>query len=98
MHLLAEFNPLSVIYYKWNYSWDEIKRLYQVKTKDWASKRKLDYEFLIDLASAALGGKKKGEGEYGLDEGDGLDEMTPEQEQDWREILGDAEFERLYGK
>jgi len=45
-----------------------------------------------------LGGKKKGEGEYGLDEGDGLDEMTPEQEQDWREILGDAEFERLYGK
>lgn len=55
----------------------------------------MDYQFLTDLACAALGGKKQ-EGVYELDSGDGLDTMTPEQEAELREALGE-DFDKVYG-
>lgn len=98
LHSLAEWNPLSVLYYKWSYSWEEIKTLYVAKSKDYAKKKQIDYQFLIDLAQAALGGGKKQEGEYGMDTGEGIEEITPEQEAALREALGDEDFERMYKK
>lgn len=97
IHSLSDWNPLSVRYYKGSYCWDEMKELYIAKQKERAQSRNIDYQFLIDLASAALGGKKSEEG-IGLDTGEGAEDMTPEQEAMWREVLGDSEYERMYLK
>lgn len=94
LHSLAEWNPLSVRYYKWSYSWDELKNLYIAKSKEYAQKRQQDYKFLLELTSAALGGGKK-DGEIGLDDGQGIEEMTEEQEANMRAMLGD-DFDRVY--
>lgn len=40
--------------------------------------REQGYKFLVDLASAALGGKSSSEGEVGLDSGEGMEEMSEE--------------------
>jgi hypothetical protein len=92
---LSEWNPVSVRYYKWGYSWLEIKDLYIAKNKDFVEKKQIDYQFLIDLAKAALGGGGKDE-TFGLDTGEGIEEMTPEQEAAMREALGE-DFSRIYG-
>ena len=97
MHDLSEFNPLSVIYYKWNYAWKEIIDLYKFKKKSWAEQRKIDYDFLVSLATAALGGKSKTEGEVGQDSGEGLEYLTNEQFNDLKEMLG-SDFEKQYGE
>lgn len=52
--------------------------------------------FLVDLVSAIYGGKKE-DGEIGLDDGEGMDELTDEQIAEMKIMLGD-DFERLYGK
>lgn len=83
-------------YYKWGYSWNEIKGLYIAKEKDRAKRRQVDYEFLIELASAALGSGKKSDGSYDLDSGEGLENMTEEQEAELRLALGD-DFDKIYG-
>lgn len=84
-----------MLYYKWNYSWDQIKTLYTARAKDWANKKKIDYQFLVDLASAALGSKKNDRA-IGMDDGSVEEELTEEQEAELRMSLGDADFERLY--
>jgi hypothetical protein len=74
-----------------------LEDLYLAKMKELVQLKSADYKFLIELASAALGGKsKKGDGQYELDDGEGLDEMTPEQEAELRQALGD-DFDKLYG-
>lgn len=82
-------------HYKWGYSWEEIKSLYIAKETDRAKKRQVDYEFLIDLASAALGGKANTDS-YDLDSGEGINDMTEDQEKALREALGE-DFEKIYG-
>jgi hypothetical protein len=96
IHRLANWNADAVQTYKWRYSWPELKRLYIGKQQEYAELKQIDYQFLVELASAALGGGKK-EGDYGVLEDDAFDELTEEQEKQWREVLGDAEFERKFG-
>ena len=86
-----------MLFYKWGYSWDQIKLLYTARAKDWADKKQIDYQFLVDLAGAALGSKKPS-GAVGLDNGEGIDELTEEKEAELRMSLGDDDFERLYKK
>jgi hypothetical protein len=97
IHSLADWYPLSVRFYKWGYSWLEMKELYVAKSKEYADKKQIDFQFLIDLAKAALGGGGGSDNDnYGLDTGDGLDDMTEEQETEMRLVLGD-DFDTLYG-
>ena len=97
IHRLALWNPLSVLYYKWGYSWKELQDLYVAQCQEYAERRTIDYEFLVELASAALGGGKSDEHTVDLDGGEGLEDMTPEQEEALRAALG-ADFDKLYGQ
>lgn len=83
-------------YYKWGYSWPELKELFKAKNKEYAQKKEMDYKFLIELTTAALGGKGKKDGEIGKDTGEGLEEMTEEQEAALRLALGE-DFDKIYG-
>lgn len=67
-----------MIYYRWGYSWGEILKLYKSKQSEWVQKRSADYDFLVSLAKAALGGKSSSGDEVGLDDGEGIDEMSEE--------------------
>ena len=58
--------------------------------------RNIDYQFLVDLASAALGGKKNDDASFGMDTGEGADEMTDDQEAALRAALGE-DFDGIYG-
>jgi len=58
-------------------------------------KRSVDYDFLVQLATAALGGKSSEE-QVGVDTGEGIEEMTAEQEANLRAMLG-ADFNTDYG-
>lgn len=71
-----------------------MKGLFEAKCKEYAEKKEIDYQFLVDLATAALGGGKK-EDELLLDDGEGLDEITPEQEEALRAALG-SDYDKLY--
>lgn len=54
-------------------------------------------EFLVELTSAALGGgDSKGEGEIGLDSGDGVDELSEEAIAAMIEMLGEHDFYLQY--
>lgn len=59
------------------------------KSKEYAEKKSYDYEFLTELATAAFGGGNSTEGAVGLDDGEGVDEMTDDQEAAMRLMLGD---------
>lgn len=49
----------------------------------------------MDLVSAALGGGGAKD-EVGLDTGEGLDELTDEQLQQLKEVLGEKDFAAMY--
>ena len=54
-------------------------------------------EFLVQLVSSALGGGKSGDSEeIGLDTGEGMDELSDEQIQMWKNILGPDDFAKQY--
>jgi hypothetical protein len=96
LHKLAEWNPHSVLLYRWNYAFDEIEILYTAKIEEFVERRSMDYEFLVNLAKAALGGDSKKEGEYGMDDGEGFEERTEEQDAELRAALGD-DYYALFG-
>ena len=85
---------MSVLYYKWSYSLDEIKDLYAAKSREYSHKKKIDFKFLIDLAKAALGGGGKSSDAIPLDDGTGVAERTDEQDAAMREMLGD-DYDRV---
>lgn len=93
---LADWNPLSVLYYKWGYSLEELKDMYAAKSREYSYKKKLDYKFLIDLTKAALGGGGKSSDDVPLDDGTGIAERTEEQDSAMREMLGD-DYSRVVG-
>lgn len=94
---MTDYNPISVLYYKWGYSWQELKQFYVNKQKDANERMSTFCEFLVELVSAALGGGKSSEDAVGLDAGEGLEEMTDEQLEMWRCVLGEKEFQQMYG-
>ena len=96
IHSLANYTPTEVRFYRWNYSWPQIKELYLQKQKEVADLEKVRFDFLVELASAALGGGKSGdENEIGMDDGN-LDEVSPEQITELRMMLGEEDFVRQY--
>lgn len=78
--------------YKWGYSWEEILALYKVKVAEYVDRRSQDYEFLVKLAKAALGGKD--DNQVGLDTGDGLEERDASQDEALKAMLGD-DYDRV---
>lgn len=94
---LSEWNPDSALLYKWGYSWSEIKKFYIRKQKVYFDRKKADYDFIVQVATACMGGGGNSEGTVSMDNGDGLDEMTPEQEQDLRDMLG-TDYDLIYGR
>jgi len=95
---LANWSPEQALYYKWSYSYNEIIKFYQRKCKIYYDRFNLAVEIAVDIVSAALGGKKKKtEGEVGIDSGDGLEELTEDQEAALREALGE-DFDKIYGQ
>jgi hypothetical protein len=63
--------------------------------KIYLERREVDYEFIVKIAQACMGGKSE-EGTVGLDDGSMIDEMSEEQIADMRDMLGD-DFDRIYG-
>lgn len=94
IHSLSDWNPLSVKYYKWCYSLDELKELFKQKSADYVEKKKVDFDFLVQLATAALGGKQKDT--FGEDTGEGVHERTEEQDAAMRAMLGE-DYDRVVG-
>lgn len=88
LHSLSEWNPLTVLYYKWGYSYEEIAKYYKAKTKEYMTKREADYKFILDVVGAVFGSKKS-ESEIHKDDGAGIDTRTDEQDAAMREMLGD---------
>lgn len=95
LHSLAGYNPKSVRYYRWNYSWLDIKAMFIQKQREVADHTNAFCEFLVELVSAAVGGGKDPE-VIGLDTGEGKEEMSEEQVEMWRGILTPAEFAAQY--
>jgi len=77
------------------FSWKEILKFYTRKQKIYVERKKADFDFLVELATACLGGKKS-DGEISIDSGEGLDEMDEEQEEALRRALGD-DFDKVMG-
>lgn len=93
---LSNFNPKVAKYYRWNYSWNQMKELFILKNKEQNDRLQALCSFLVELTSAAFGGKSSSE-DVGMDNGEGAEEMTDEQLEMWKQVLGEAEFEKLYG-
>lgn len=73
-----------------------MKELFIIKNKEQNDRLQALCEFLVELTSAAFGGKSSSE-EIGMDTGEGVEDMTEEQLEMWKEVLGAEEFQRLYG-
>lgn len=91
---LAEWSVDNALLYRWSFSWTEILKFYQRKQKIYADRKQVDFDFLCKLAQAALGGKSE-EGTVELDSGDGLDEVSEDQEAALRAALGD-DYDKIY--
>lgn len=91
---LVDYRPLEFLSLQWMFSLDEILKFYKQKKKDYFEKRKTDFQFLMDLASACLGGKKADS--YNVAGEEGFDEMDDETFDMWRDILGEREFYDTY--
>lgn len=72
-----------------------MKRLYVQKQKEQLERTSAFCEFLVELATACFGGSKK-QDEVNIDTGEGIDELTDEQLQQMKEMLG-PDFEKMYG-
>lgn len=73
-----------------------MKELFILKQKEQNNRLQALCEFLVELTSAAFGGKSSSE-EIGMDTGEGIEDMTEEQLEMWRQVLGEEEFQRMYG-
>lgn len=73
-----------------------MKELFILKNKEQNDRLQALCSFLVELTSAAFGGKSSSE-DVGMDNGEGAEEMTDEQLEMWKQVLGEAEFEKLYG-
>lgn len=82
--------------FKCYYSWPELKQLYIQKNKEIADRTSNFAEFLVNLTTAALGGKSENKDQVSLDTGEGIDELTEDQIEMWKGILGEAEFYKTY--
>lgn len=82
--------------YGWNYSWLQIKELYIQKSKEKSEQLQVLCSFLVDLTQAAFGGGKS-DNEITTDSGDGVEDLEPEQLEEMKIMLGDEDFNRLYG-
>ena len=94
---LSDFSPGNYRQFIWGYSWDELKKFYIQKNKEDNQQLQSLCTFLVDLVGAVYGGKKS-DGEVGLDDGEGMEDLTDEQLADMKLMLGEQDFERLYGK
>lgn len=92
---LAEFNPMSARFYKWNFCWADIKQLYIQKQRELGDRTNAFCEFLVELVSSAIGAGKQSD-TVGLDTGEGMDELSDEQLVQIKEMLGDTDFYRQY--
>ncbi len=92
---LSDYDPYRARFYGWNFAYEEIKDLYIQKHREIAERTNTFASFLVDLTTAAMGGGNK-HNEVGLDDGDGLDEMTDEQIENLRDMLGEEDFARMY--
>lgn len=72
-----------------------MRELYIQKNKEVAQRTNAFCEFLVNLATAMAGGGGNSDNEVGLDTGDGMDEMTDDQIEMWKSILGD-DFAKQY--
>lgn len=80
--------------YRWCYSWEEIKRYYIQKNREIGDRTSSFASFLVELVSSAMGGGKKDD-EVSLDDGEGMDEMTDEQLETMKMMLGE-DFAKIY--
>jgi hypothetical protein len=71
-----------------------MKKLYILKNKEQNDRMQTFCTFLVELVSAVYGGKKSDD-EVGLDDGEGIDELTDEQIEQMKAMLGD-DFAKLY--
>lgn len=73
--------------------------LYKSKQKNWAKIKQTDYDFLIQLATSALGGKSGGsDDEVGMDDGEGLEYMDEASFNNLKAMLGAEGFKTQYGE
>lgn len=91
---LAEWNPESALFYRWNYSWTELLKFINRKYKIYAERKRTDFDFLVKLAEWCFGGSS--DESYDVDTGEGIEDMTEEQEAALRLALGE-DFDKLYG-
>lgn len=91
---LADWSVTEATKYKWSYSYKEILRFFNRKHKTYANRFNSACEFAVELVSAALGGKKSGEGEYELADGS-EEELTEEQIANLKRCLG-SNFAQIY--
>jgi len=85
-----------VRFYRWNYAWQTIKGLYIQKQHEIADRTNAFCEFLVELVSAAVGGGKGSKEEVTLDTGEFMEELTDEQIAEWKNLMGEQEFARMY--
>lgn len=85
-----------VLHWKWGHDWPEIRKAFIQKQKEQIDRTNAFCKFLIELTQAAFGGKKSEE-EIGLDSGEGIDELSDEQLENLRNVLGEADFQTMYG-
>ena len=91
---LSDFSPSSYRQFIWGYSWEELKKFYIQKNKEDNQQLQSLCTFLVELVSAIYGGKKS-EDEIGLDTGEGMDELSDEQIESMKAMLGE-DFTRMY--
>lgn len=92
---LSDFSPSRYRQFIWGYSWDELKKFYIQKNKEDNTQLQSLCSFLVDLVGAVYGSKKS-DGEVGLDDGEGMEDLTDEQIAEMKIMLGDDDFNRLY--
>lgn len=86
-----------VRHWKWGYVWPEIRKAYVQKSKEQMERTNAFCEFLMKLTQAAFGGGSKSEDEIGLDTGEGLDEISDEALENLKAVLGESDFNKMYG-
>lgn len=87
---------MCIRFYKWNYGWDQLKELYIQKNKERAERTNQFCEFIVSIVNNIYGDGSKTEGDVQVDTGEGMDELSDEEIQMWKETLGEKEFALMY--